>query len=33
LIAVGAPITSFAEETENLHQSYLRTVQLHGKPA
>ncbi len=27
LISAGAPLASFAEETENLHQSYLRTVQ------
>lgn len=27
LIAAGAPVAGFAEETENLHQSYLRTMQ------
>jgi len=27
LITAGAPVAGFAEETENLHQSYLRTVQ------
>ena len=27
LVSAGAPLASFAEETENLHQSYLRTVQ------
>ena len=27
LMAAGMPVASFAEETENLHQSYLRTVQ------
>ncbi len=32
LIAAGAPVASFAEETENLHQSYLRTVQPEARP-
>ncbi len=32
LIAAGAPVASFAEETENLHQSYLRTIQPGAHP-
>lgn len=32
LIAAGMPVARFAEETENLHQSYLRTVQPHERP-
>jgi ABC-2 type transport system ATP-binding protein len=31
LIAAGMPVARFAEETENLHQSYLRTVQPHER--
>jgi ABC-2 type transport system ATP-binding protein len=31
LVAAGMPVARFAEETENLHQSYLRTVQPHEK--
>ena len=32
LIDSGVPVSSFAEETENLHQSYLRTVQPGARP-
>lgn len=32
LVAAGVPVASFAEETENLHQSYLRTVDPQARP-
>ena len=32
IISAGAAVTSYAEETENLHQSYLRTVQPDARP-
>lgn len=32
LISAGAPVASFVEETENLHQSYLRTMQPDARP-
>jgi len=32
LISAGAPVASFVEETENLHQSYLRTMQPDTRP-
>jgi ABC-2 type transport system ATP-binding protein len=32
MISAGAPVARFAEETENLHQSYLRTMQPVAKP-
>jgi ABC-2 type transport system ATP-binding protein len=32
LVAAGMPVACFAEEIENLHQSYLRTVQPHERP-
>jgi ABC-2 type transport system ATP-binding protein len=33
LVNAGVPVAEFAEEHENLHQSYLRTVQPHARPA
>lgn len=33
LIEAGAPVAGFAEESENLHQSYLRTLQPDTKPS
>ena len=32
LVSAGVPVSGFSEEHENLHQSYLRSVQLTGHP-